>query len=342
MGSRLSRAALFAFNYGSVWMRRFIVRQLARRDRSLAGALIPAAIRDSDLDVRLATLELVSAHRRWQDLEILSVALHDRHAAVRAAAAHVLGQCQSVRAGDCVQQALRDPHPDVRAAAAWALGQIPTLRFSEALENALADGNSSVRACAAQALGRVGRAEAIIPLRAMAARDPVYPNRRLARQAIEGVERRTASKEEKRRQARVELVEALLDSRSSEEERERAKVCLIRIGGKSSIPILNQALRATNDARLHLHVVEILATLPPCKQLQKALIGCLHHISPPVRRRAIVALGDTGDEEAIYPLSVVAREGEDPTQMLQLEDSRLALEAVQEIKKRARKSARPM
>jgi HEAT repeat protein len=231
---------------------------------------------------------------------------------------------------------LKDPNPDVRAKAAQALGQICTLRFSKALQGAVRDEDSRVRAQAASALGRVGEAEAIIPLRAMAARDPVYQNRRVARQALEEVRKRSAPEEEKRRQTRVELTEALLDVHRTREERERIKGCLIRIGDDSLVPILGEALRETNDVKIHLDIVEILATLPFSKRLQAVLIGRIRHISPPVRRRAIVALGNIGDLEAIHPLDVAAREGEDPTTVLQPEDSRLALEAIQKIKRRAR------
>lgn len=110
----------------------------------------------------------------------------------------------------------------------------------------------------------------------------------------------------------------------------------MRIRGASLIPILDQALETTDDCRIHLHLVEILAALTPCKQLQNVLVGCLHHISPPVRRRAMVALGDFGDKEAIYYLNDVAQDKGPLGELLDEEDFRLLSEAVQKIERRVR------
>ena len=335
MNSYLDDAALFALDHGPSWMRRLAIRRLARGAGGLTDATLTAALRHPDLGVRLVALEAVASHPRWQDLDLLRAALHDPHEAVRTAAARVLGQYRSVRVGRHLQTALGDPHPRVRAAAAHALGQIPTMRFSAVLEKALADEDSEVRACVARALGRVGRVEALVSLRVMAARDPVYRNRRIARRAIEGVERRTTSKEQKKRQAMVELARALLDDLRSWEERERAKACLIRVGDESSIQVLEQALEDTNDVEVHFHIVDVLAKLSPCRQLQIVLIGCLRHISPPVRHRAIVALGIIGDKRAIYYLDEVIRGV--GTYPWTEEDAGLASEAVQKIEERARK-----
>jgi HEAT repeat protein len=309
VGDFLRKLTLVAFGYCPAPARRFILRRLVRRSRSLGDALIPVAIRDRDVNVRLAALGVVASRRQRQDLGVV---------------------------GRYLQHALRDPHPQVRAAAAWALGHVPTLHFSSLLEDALADGDGEVRASAAWALGRVGRAEAAVLLRAMSARDPVYQNRRVAEQSMQQVERRTAPTEKKRRWARVELVDVLLDDRCSSEKRQQARACLIRIGGDSSlIQILDRALHKTNDVGVHLHIVQTLATLAPCKQLQNVLIGCLHHPSPPVRHTAIVALGDVADKEAIYYLDIVVREGEQSMRTLRPVDAQLALEAIQKIKARA-------
>jgi HEAT repeat protein len=330
----LGKVGLFAFHYGPGGVRRFTIRWLARHDRALADTIIPMAIQDDKLEVRLAALEVVAAYHRRQDVRVLSLALRDRHEAVRIMAAQVLGQYRSAHIGSYLQSALSDPHPEVRAMAAQALGQIPTTRFSPALENALGDKDSQVRASAAEVLGRVGRAEALIPLRAMAARDPVYHARQVADQAVKGLERRTAPPEEKRRLARYELIQILLDNRRPREERLRAKECLIRIKGESMIPMLEQALNATNDTKVHLHIVEILAFLLPCKPLQDTLIGCLHHISAPVRRRAIVALGNIGDRRTIFYLSGLAREADALQNLLGPEDAHLAREAIRKIEER--------
>jgi HEAT repeat protein len=334
MKSYLGRMAHFAFSYGPAWMRRFIVRRLAGRAPAVAEAVIPMAIQDEELDIRLTALDVVADRRRRQDWGLLFTALHDPHAAVRTRTAQILGEYRSVDTSRYLQASLRDTNPDVRAMAAWGLGQIPTNRFSPVLEYALRDRDSEVRAYAAEALGRVGKAEALVPLRAMAARDPIHQNREVARQAIVELERRTAPPDEKRRMARLDLTQILLDSRRPREERLRAKECLIRIKGESVIPILRQALADTNDTQVHLQIVEILASLTPCQSLQETLIGCLHHISSPVRRRAIVALGRIGDKGAIYYLLELAREADAQEYPLDLEDARLARESVELIRRR--------
>jgi HEAT repeat protein len=334
MKSYLGRMAHFAFSYGPAWMRRFIVRRLVGRVRTVAEAVIPMAIQDEELNIRLAALDVVAGYRRRQYWGLLLIALHDRHGAVRTRATQIMGEYRSVDTSRYLEAALTDTDPDVRAMAAWGLGQIPTNRFSRVLEDVLGDRDSKVRAYATEALGRVGRAESLIPLRAIAARDPVYHIRQVASGAVKELERRTAPPEEKRRLARLDLIQTLLDNRRPLEERLRAKECLIRIKGESTIPILEQALNATNDTKVHLHIVEILASLLPCRSLQDALIGCLHHISAPVRRRAIVALGDIGDRRAIFHLGELAREADAFQNLLGPEDARLAREAIHKIQER--------
>jgi HEAT repeat protein len=264
----------------------------------------------------------------------LATALRDLHGAVRIAAAQALAQFRSVHTGKYLQSALHDPAPEVRAMAAWGLGRISTLAFSPALENALGDRDDEVRAYAARALGQVGRAEALVPLRAVAARDRISRNREWAQQAVEEAEKRTAPMEEKRRQARYDLTQALLDETRPWKERLNAKACLMRIKGASLVPILDQALDATNDSRVHLHIMETLVRLPPCNELQNVLLGCIRHPSPPVRRLAIKALGNFADREAIFYLSEVAREAQEPDQLLTQEDADLSLEAIEKIRRR--------
>ena len=334
MGGQSNQLTLFMFNYGPARMRRLIVRKLGGRDSSTANELLPLAIRDRDLSVRLAALEIIAAHRRQQDLALLSLALRDSHARVRAASAHALGQYRSIQVGGLLQEALGDPYPDVRTAAALALGQVPALQFSAALESTLADQDAQVRAAAAMSLGKIGQAEACVALRKMAARDIDHQNRKIAHQAMEAIQRRTASPAEKRHQARVCLIEVLADPRRSGEERRNAKASLMHRGDKSIIPDLDKALRANSEDQVRVDIVEILAAFPPCHKLQTTLIGYLHHVSSSVRRRAIVALGNVGDQKAIFHLNEVVREGDRPEHWLTPEDSRLAREAVQKIQER--------
>ena len=335
MDGQANRLRLLAFNNGPPGLKRLLVRQLGGRNSATTDALLPLAIQDQDLNVRLAALEVIGLHRLQKDLAFLSMALLDPHAAVRAAATRLLGQYESLQAGRLVQQALRDPSPHVRATAAWALGQVPSTQFSPALEAALADNDGQVRASAIKALGKVGRVEARLALKKMAATDPLSHNRQMASEAIEAICQRTASREEKRHQAALCAIDRLVDVRRSQEERQYAKESLVRIGAESLIPALDQALQASKDDRVRVDIVEIMASLPPSNKGQTTLLGYFHQVSPSVRRRAIVAMGDVGDEKAIYYLNEVAREGDQPGQLLTLEDAQLAREAVQRIRERS-------
>jgi HEAT repeat protein len=170
-------------------------------------------------------------------------------------------------------------------------------------------------------------------LQAMATRDPDHQNRQIDRQALEAILKRAASTADKKHQARIDLLTVMVDPQRSWEERLRAKASLIRIGDETLIPELDQALKASRDDQVRVDIVEVLAELPACHQLQTTLLAYLHQALP-VRRRAIVALGEIGDEKAIYYLNEAAREGDQPGQLLTLEDSRLARKAVQRIHQR--------
>jgi hypothetical protein len=53
-----------------------------------------------------------------------------------------------------------------------------------------------------------------------------------------------------------------------------------------------------------------------------------------VRRPAITVLGDFADEEAIFYLNQVVRDGEDPTHWFNWDDARIARETIQRIVRR--------
>jgi HEAT repeat protein len=285
--------------------------------------------------VRQAALEVVAARHLNDDLPQILSALEDEHPAVKAQAARALGTYRQNPLGQHLMPLLDDPHPHVRAVAAAALGQLPSVEFSPALEKCLSDPDSEVRYQAAQALARVGRSECVEGLRGMAEQDPRLENRRAARLAEDAVSRRTAPSAETRRQERAGLAAILVDPRSTPEQRQRAKTALLRLGGRESIPILMDALKTTHDFDLHYQIVEILVALPPGKELQTALLTCARHISPPIRELALQTLGRVADRDAIYFLNEFARETTQPGHYLTEEDSRLALEAVDEIQRRS-------
>lgn len=335
MSEQQNQLIISVFNHAPTWLRRFLLRQFCGTDPALTDALLPLGIQDQEPAVRLTSLEVMAAYRRPQDLALLAQALDDVEMRIRAAAAYALGQYHTIQAGHLLLEARGDPQAEVRTVVAWALAQAPSLEFSEPLERLLEDPDSRVRAAAATSLGKVGRAQAAGLLEAMATRDPEEENREAARQAMLAIQKRHASPEEKRHQARVDLVAVLADPSHSPGERQRAKATLSRIGDEALIPDLDQALQASSDEEVRLDIVEVLAALPPGDQLQKTLISYLHQ-PPAVRRRAIAALSELGDEMAIFYLSDIARKGEQPGQHLTAEDAHLALEAIKKIAQRIR------
>jgi HEAT repeat protein len=107
------------------------------------------------------------------------------------------------------------------------------------------------------------------------------------------------------------------------------------LGGRSLVPVLVDALRATDDIDVQVHIVEVLETLEPCRELQNVLLRLLHHVASRVRQRAMGALAEMGDKEAIYYLNEIAREVEqEPAGLLGPTDVQAALKAVQQIEQR--------
>lgn len=311
LNSDMTQLVLNIYDRGPAWIRRLIVQQLATRSRNVAETVLPKAIKDPGVDVRLAAVKAVVAQR--------------------------LKGYRSPLVDDCLKAGLRDSPPDVRAAAALGIGQARLRNSSPLLEKALADQHAKVRGCAAWSLGRVGRAEAIIPLRKMVGRDPHYPNQKIARQSVAAIERRTAPEQEKLRELWTDLVKVLIDPQCPPGERQRAKRSLFRFNGPGLVPILDQALDETNKLEFHEDIMEILVRLPADKSWQDVLIRCLHNPSPRVRHLAIKALGEKGDKEAIYYLNQVALEGKQRYQILNLQDSQLAIEAMEKITQRVEK-----
>jgi HEAT repeat protein len=313
LNSDLTQLVLNVYDHSPSWLRRLIVRQVASRSLNVAERVLTEAIKDADVEVRVAV--------------------------VKVAATYGQKGYRSPQIKECLRTGLSDAGPDVRAAAALGVGQARLRNFNPPLERALTDKHAKVRGCAAWSLGLVGRAESIIPLRKIAARDSYYPNQKIAQQSIAAIERRVAPQEEKLRELWTGLCRVLIDPGCSQADRQRAKRSLYRFNGPGLVPILDQALDQTNRSAFHEDIMEILVRLQAGKAWQEVLIRCLHNPSPRVRRLAIGALGDKGDKEAIYYLHQVALDGKQPHTLVDRQDSHLAIAAMDKIAERVRKDA---
>jgi HEAT repeat protein len=327
---------LFIFERGPGWARHYIVEQMAGRYPSVADAILPKAVRDPVPKIRTAALRILAANPSQRSAALLSQALRDTDEAIREAAAGALGQYHGPLVGNRLQSALQDPHPRVRAAAAWSLGQIRTPGYSEALESALADSQDRVRTAAARALGSVGRPEARGLLNRLAAQDPNPRNRQIAAQAVQELDTRFATAEEKQHRSRVDAIRTLANADLPRDRRQHAKAYLKLVRDASLLSDLDEALVANPEDRTRLDLMDVLAALPPSRQLQTRLLQYLHHPSTTIRRRAMIALGEVGSRDAIDYLSSAARDGEETTQPLSSEDTRLAQQAVARIEWRVK------
>ncbi|HEX3698161.1 MAG TPA: HEAT repeat domain-containing protein [Polyangia bacterium] len=112
------------------------------------------------------------------------------------------GHLERARIEDVEQALGRDPSYKVRVDAALVLGQLRQDRSVPALTAALRDGHPVVRATAAQALGRIGEPAARGPLARLQQQDTSPMVRRMARDALRGIDLRVQrDSEEARRRA---------------------------------------------------------------------------------------------------------------------------------------------
>jgi HEAT repeat protein len=300
----------------------------------MADAILPKAIRDPDPEIRAAALEVLTAKPGQRSAALLSQALRDGQETIREAAAIALGQYRGTLVADRLRSALQDPHPRVRSAAAQGLGQTRTPGFSEALEETLGDAQARVRAAAAEALGSIGRPEARQLLNRLAAQDPNPGNRQIAAQAIQQLDIRFATAEEKQRRSRLDAIDTLADADLARDKREQAKAYLNRVRDETLLPDLDAALVEAREDRVREDLMDVLAALPPSRQLQVRLVQYLHHPSTTVRRRAMAVLGEVGDRDALDFLPSVVQDAE-AGELLDAEDVRLSQLTIAKIKWRA-------
>jgi HEAT repeat protein len=217
-------------------------------------------------------------------------------ASVREHAALALGRAGAHAAAPALVEALKDAAPAVRREAAKALGRIKDAKAVPALIDALGDTEQNVRFYAAYALGEIEdprAAEAL--LRAL--HDPAWCVRDQAAWALREI-------------ASPEMVETLVAALKDPDADAAHVLWLLRhVGAERAAAPLAKLLGAT-EAETRLRAVRMLRKLGT-KNIVEHLIAALKDADRRVRRTAIEALLEVGDDRAQAPLRALAAREKD-------------------------------
>jgi HEAT repeat protein len=154
---------------------------LAKEARDALLKILPAALKESRLEIRLKAAKLLQDLPDPIAVEPLIGALRDKDGNVRRRAAIALGQIGQP-AGQSLIKLLQDPDPEIRWVAVEQLGKIRHLAALEPLLSTLRDPDPNVQWWAAWALGEMGSPaeEALKQL----LRDPDPGVQRLSQEAL--------------------------------------------------------------------------------------------------------------------------------------------------------------
>ncbi len=137
------------------------------------------------------------------------------------------------------------------------------------------------------------------------------------------------------KQAVIEhLVKIIADASQPSPERHLAKRALCRIGGDSAVTLLEQTLEQSNDITVLTDAIEILNELPTSEAVIVAILKMVWHDSSMMRRKAMQALQNKGDDRVLRLLEQVILESEDPKSMFDSEDGQLARQTCKRIAER--------
>ena len=153
-----------ALTSGDVSERRLAAARLADLPPEIALRLIPAALGDPDVEVRLRVAQAAIARRLPKAGDAVTSWLSEGDARIRLAACDVIRAAPTDRSVIALGRVLGDPEPNVRLAAAAAMGSSALPEAVSPLLGHLDDGSPEVREEVARALGRIGDTRAVVPL----------------------------------------------------------------------------------------------------------------------------------------------------------------------------------
>lgn len=153
-----------ALTSGDVSERRLAAARLADLPPEIALRLIPPALGDPDVEVRLRVAQAAIARRMPRAGDAVMAWLSEGDARIRLAACDVIRAAPTPRSVTALGRVLGDPEPHVRVAAAAAMGSSGLPEAVSPLLGHLDDGAPEVREEVARALGRIGDTRAVVPL----------------------------------------------------------------------------------------------------------------------------------------------------------------------------------
>jgi HEAT repeat protein len=153
-----------ALTSGDVSERRLAAARLADLPPEIALRLIPPALGDPDVEVRLRVAQAAIARRLPKAGDAVTSWLSESDARIRLSACDVIRAAPTDRSVIALGRVLGDPEPNVRLAAAAAMGGSALPEAVSPLLGHLDDGSPEVREEVARALGRIGDTRAVVPL----------------------------------------------------------------------------------------------------------------------------------------------------------------------------------
>ena len=215
---------------------------------------------------------------------------YKKDAAIRQAAAEVLGQIGGEQAVEPLIAALKDADKDVRQGATRALGRIGRARAVEPLMATLKDKSSNVQKAAQEALVEIG----IVQIKVWSSGFTKYEDKR--KEWVEMLVNIGAPA--------VEPLVAALQGRNWN-EREAVQEALVKIGNFAVEPLV-VALK-NEDQGVRSGAAEVLGKIGDARAVEP-LVTALKDEDQRVRSRAAEALGEIGDARAMEPLAVVLKD----------------------------------
>ena len=151
--------------------------------------------KDRDPDRRCEAVEKIRSRADLPMVQALLPLLADPHPRVRKRAAEAVARATSP---DCVEflskAGLRHPHRFVRIHAAGGLGAIGDRSAAPALTSSLSDPDPDVRAAVCSALAALAIRDTVPRLVALAERDPAWPTKAAALEALAALDREAAER----------------------------------------------------------------------------------------------------------------------------------------------------